>query len=319
MTRCEIRLHNETLTELKPYLVTRGVPMPPGAVKSPAAIGAFDAKGRPIPAEARVLQKRPDGSIEWALLDILVGLGGQESTSVFVQPKGRRPARVPHPVRVTTKGSVLTLDNGLSRVEIDKKGDSLIRRLVLSGRTVLAPGMTADLQVMEPGGKLYRASLAGGFTVSVPHANPLRAVVQVEGKHASRDGSTFLDFALRFELTADNPDLKLEHTFYCREPREGKIAVKAVRLVLPTTLRPDGTKVLRQLHHGHDWFHRDLELKENIELVASSTGNLDNYAAGSQDGKAAHPTAGGQIFLRNEGSLQENWGAYPFHMRPGQQ
>jgi hypothetical protein len=319
MMQGHIHLHNETLAALKPYLVTRGVPMPPGAVKNPASIGAFDAKGRPLPVDARVLQRRPDGSIEWALLDIQVNLEGQETTSIAVQPTGRKPARVVHPVMVKKQGKSLVLDNGLSRVELSSEGGSLIRKLVLSGRTILERGMTADLQVMEPGGKLYRASLAGAYKLTVTHANPLRTEVTVEGRHASRDGSTLLDFALRFELKANNPDLKIEHTFYCREPREGKIAIKAVRLVLPTTLKPDGAKVMRQLHHGHDWFHRDLALKENIELVASSTGNLDTYAASYKDGVTAHATAGGQIFLRNEGSLKENWGAYPFHMRPGQQ
>lgn len=319
MKSCPVHLHNETLSILKPYLVTRGIPMPPGAVRSAASIRAVDGKGRELPAEARVLQRRSDGSIEWALMDIQVPLGGQEDATVFVEPRRRRAVRVGHPVRVVKRGKSLVLTNGLSLVELSSEGGTLIRRLVLSGRTILEKGMTADLQVMEPGGKIYRASLAGPYRIAVTHENRLRTEVRIEGKHASRDGSTFLDFALRFELKADNPDLKIEHTFYCREARDGKVPVKAVRLILPTLLKAGGPKVLRQLHHGHDWFHRDLALKENIELVASSTGNVDNYAAGYKDGVAAHPTAGGQIFLRNEGSLKENWGEYPFHMRPGQQ
>src|SRR5690606_38573214 len=150
------------------------------------------------------------------------------------------------------------------------------------------------------------------------HENRLRTVVRVEGTHKARDGETFIDFALRFTLTADSPDIKLEHTFYCREPREGKIGIRAMRLVLESAMSPASTKLIRQLHRGHSWVHHDHELAENIEIVASSVADVDNYAAGFRGATASHPCAGGTVFLRNGDSLRENWSEYPFHMRPGQ-
>ena len=145
----------------------------------------------------------------------------------------------------------------------------------------------------------------------------MRTQIKIEGKHAARDGSTFLDFALRFTVTAGSPDLTIEHTFYCREPREGKIPVKAMRLVVPTTMSGDATKLLRQSRHGHDSFPRDVEIAENIEVVSSSVGDLDNYRQDFTGPAVSHPCAGGQVFLRNADSLREDWSKYPFHMRPG--
>ena len=125
-----------------------------------------------------------------------------------------------------------------------------------------------------------------------------------------------MDFTLRFTLTANSPDVKLEHTFYCREPREGKIAIRSMKLVMPTTMDSGATKLLRQNTRGYDSVMHDLEVKENAEIVAAGTGDLDNYK--DPGAAVAHQSAGGAVFLRNADSFHENWSEYPFQMRPGQ-
>ena len=57
MERGEFHLKNETLAVLDPYLITRGVPLPPGAVRSAAGVSVVDARGRALPCEGKVLQK----------------------------------------------------------------------------------------------------------------------------------------------------------------------------------------------------------------------------------------------------------------------
>lgn len=318
MERGEFHLKNETLAVLDPYLITRGVPLPPGAVRSAAGVSVVDSRGRTLPCEGKILQKRPDGSVEWMLLDVLVRLGGQESTSVFLVPKPARRAAVRNPVTIRERGKLVTLANGLSEVTVSRAGGSLIRRLVLNGRTIVEEGALVDLQVVDGGGKIHRASLSGAYRVTVTHRNRLRTEVTVEGKHAARDGATFMDFALRFTLTAGSPDLKLEHTFYCREAREGRIPIRSMKLVVPTAMNPSATKILRQQVHGRDCTHRDVEIAENVEVVASSAPDIDSYAREAKGPGVVHPCAGGTIFLRNGDSLHENWSEYPFHMRPGQ-
>lgn len=318
MNCAEIKIKNETLARLDNYLLTRGVPLPPGAVKSAAGVCVRNKQGHVLPSAAKILQRRPDGSVEWMLLDVLLNVGGQESTSISVELKVGRQPFLKHPVTVRQKGRTVTLANGLSEVVVSRDGGSLIRRLVINGRSVVADGMLIDLLVIKPGGKIYRASLSGPYKVMIAHQNRLRTQIRIEGKHAARDGSTFLDFALRLTLTAGSPDVKLEHTFYCREPQEGKIPVKAVRLVVPTTMNGGAIKLLRQVVHGHDNFSRDVEIAENIEVVASNTADIDNYAVTFKGPGVSHPCAGGVVFLRNIDSLREDWGQYPFHMRPGQ-
>ena len=319
MDRGEIKLKNETLAVLDHYPLVRGIPLPPGAVTDPDAVCVTDADGNVLPSVGRVLQRRPDNSIEWLGMDILVDLGPQEEKSIFVEPRAADQPDVENPVVVTEGGDRVTLSNGLSAVTVNRAGGSLIESLTINGRTIVDEAQHVDLEVLDGGGKIHRASLNGAYGISVTHANPLRTQITIEGKHQARDGATFLDFALRLTLTAGRADLILEHTLYCREDREGTIPVRAMRLVMPTTMDGASTKRLRQSHHGHTWVHRDVEIAENVEVVASSVGDIDNYAGGFKGAEALHPCAGGGVFLRNMDSMHEDWSEYPFHMRPGQE
>lgn len=321
MDRGRIKLRNETLTHLDSYLLTRGLPLPVGKVSNPGDVCVTDEVGRVLPSVGRVLQYRPQGDIEWLEMDILIDLPGQAETSIFIEPHAGESPKVQHPVTATDDGSEISLDNDISRLVVSRIGDSgnsLLRQLVIAGKSIIDATTPVDLEVVDGGGKIYRASLAGPYTVNLTHANALRTEVTIKGKHAARDGSTFLDFALRLTLCANCPDVKFEHTFYCREHREGKIPVKSMRLVMPTLMNPAASKLLRQAHHGHTWFPRAVEILENVEVVSSSVGDLDQYAAGAKGPGVSHPCAGGSVFLRNLDSLHEVWSKYPFHMRPGQ-
>lgn len=315
--RGELRLKNETLAALNHYMITRGIPLPPGAVKQPKQVSVRDAKGRALPSAGKVLQRRPDGSIEWLLMDILVGLKGEETTSVFIETKPARAAQVKHPVVVRKRGNETTLSNGISSVVASSAGGSLLRSMLVNGRELLDPAQPVDLKTIDMGGKIHRAGLSGNYRVSVPHQNHLRATLMIEGVHKARDGAKFLDFAIRFTLSADSPDIKIEHTFYCREPRDDKISVRAMALEIPTAMDPAATKLLRQQTRGHDDHCHDMTVLENIEIVASDSGDLDHARTPGLD--LAHQCAGGAVFLRNPESFHENWAEYPFHMRPGGQ
>jgi hypothetical protein len=316
MKRGEIRLTNETLAVLKPYLIQRGVPLPPGAVQDEKGVSVCDADDSVLPSEAKILQRRPDGSVEWMLLDILVDLDGQESKSIFIEPKAAAQEEVPHQVTVSEKGKLVTLSNGLSEVVVSREGGSLIRQLTINGRTLIKEGMLVDLVVVDEGGATYRASHSGAYNVTITHQNRLRCEIRVDGKHAAPNNATFIDFALRFTLTADSPDLKLEHTFYCREDSLEKISIRSMRLVMPTAMDGGSKKLVRQFLHGRDYLCRNHELDDDIEIVASSVGDIDNYAQSFSGISTHHPCSGGNVFIRNIDSLKEDWSEYPFHMRP---
>jgi hypothetical protein len=309
MQRGEIRLHNDTVTPFNNYLVSRGIPLPPGAVLEPKEVSIVDADGRAIPSEGKVLQRRPDGSIEWMLADYLTSVGPDEKKSLFIELRPNERAVVEHPVEVRETDDAVTISNGITELTIGKSG-SLIHHLSIEGKTIVAPEQHVDLEVVDIDGKIFRASVAPSYQVIIEHNNRLRATVKVEGKHYARDGSSFLDFALRFTLGANRPDVKFMHTFYCREPRTGVIEVKAIRLVIPTTMAPDAKKLIRQAHHGHSFFPRPVTISENVELISSSVSHVNNYASEFKYAKM------GVVYVRNYTSFHEENTFYPFHMKP---
>ncbi len=312
-TRGHIQLKNETVYRMENFNVSRGFPLPPGAVREAREVSIREENGKEVPSAGKVLQRRPDGSIEWVLVDFVTTLEAEEKKSVYLELKPTEGAEPPNPVRVEETDEAIKLSNGLAALALPKRGGSLLARWTIHGRELVGPYDKVELETLDMGGKIYRASLSSGpkaRRVSVEHANPIRATVLVEGTHTARDGSTFLDFALRFTLATGCADVQIDHTFYCREAAEGVISVRAIRLVIPTRMSPDAKKVVRQSHTGQEYRPRSVSIAENAELVSSSVDNLDQY---TQNFK---PYQEGILFLRNLASFHEQLGQYPYHMRP---
>ena len=305
MERGTLHLKNETVATFPRYLISRGVPLPAAwGVEEPGEVSIRDAGGNEVPSAGAVLQRRPDGSIEWMLADFILDFDSEQKHTVHVEHRPNSGLRPENSVELTEEPDAITVSNGLLSLVINRRG-KIVQSLRMHGKEIVGETDRVDLQTVDVAGKVYRASVSEGYRVSVERLNPLRATVRVEGTHAARDGSTFLDFALRFTVSAGRADLKLMHTFYVREPKAAPIEVKAVRLVMPTRMRPDATKLVRQAHHGLKWFPRAVEVRENVELVASSVSDIGNYSRDYQ------PYKMGAVFLRNLSSLNESPGDYP--------
>jgi hypothetical protein len=307
-----IHLKNETIAAMPSCLVSRGFPLPPGRCQHAADVHVADSTGRPLPSASQVLQRRPDGSIEWVLIDFLCDLGPSQEMDVFVVPRRAETPLPRHPVTLVENVSGITLSNGITTLELGRSGDALVRELVFHGVTLISLADRFDLETIDLGGKIFRASLAHEVKLTVERANPMVAVVVAEGSHQARDGSRFLDFTLRFTLAADIADVKIEHTFHDRQPDEAVHFAKAIRLVATTRMDPSAKKRVRQQHHGQAYFPRPIDIAENAEIVSSSVNDLDRYR------ETFKPLRRGAVFLRNVGSLHENYGDYPPHMRPDQ-
>jgi len=306
----QLTLKNETVAVFPRYLVSRGVPLPAAwGIQAPEEIALRDADGHAVPYAGTVLQRRPDGSIEWLLADFILDFASEQKRAVSIEHAPNPHQQMQYPVSVTEDAETVTVSNGLTTLVLNRSG-KLIHSLVMQGKVVIGETDMADLETVDMDGKVYRASVSDGYTITIERANALVAVVLIEGTHSARDGATFLDFALRFTLGADRADLKLQHIFYCREASTGPIEVKGIRLVLPTRIDPAAKKLMRQSHHGRGWLPRGVEVRENVELVSAMTSDVNNYARDYQ------PYKNGSLYLRNYTSLQENAGEYPFYIHP---
>ena len=82
-TAVEIHVEAESPAERRREPVTCGLPWPRGAVPADARLAMTDGAGRPVPLQVRTLDRWPDGSVRWALLDWQATVQGR--ASFFVQ------------------------------------------------------------------------------------------------------------------------------------------------------------------------------------------------------------------------------------------
>jgi len=306
---CKIHAYNRSAFAYESYPLARGVPFPPGAVTDPEALGLIGPAGEPVPVQTRVLQRRKDGSVEWALFEFVLDVEGDKDCAVTVVEGAERPLPK-HPVEVEEDGSRITLTNGLLTLVLSSEPGPFIRSLTVGSETVIAEGSRTEIFLTDPDGKVFRASPLG-YKLEVEQCGPVQSTVRLDGKHLARDGSELLDFTLRFTLWADRADLTLAHTFCNRELTPTGIQIAGLELRFDTQQDPAAEKMVHQSAHGRDYFSRKVIIKENAEIVATSEFDLHGYPA------KVKPYQNGHVLLRNFSSLEKDMSGYPWHMRPG--
>ena len=65
-----LTVREEAGLERRAWPLTRGVPLPQGAVTEPGALRLQDAEDRGVPLQSRALSRWPDGSIMWVLAEV---------------------------------------------------------------------------------------------------------------------------------------------------------------------------------------------------------------------------------------------------------
>jgi hypothetical protein len=196
--------------------ITCGVPWPQGTLPAGAHVELSDGRGQSLPLQTRVLDRWPDGSVRWSLLDWQADVSNSAMYRVRVL-SGPEPVLAAPTVRAEYHQGAVVVDTGLMRFEL---GDGAS----FPFRSVLARGVRAidlersGLTVEGEQGRLYRARVEQ-LEVEVP--GPVRAVVRIRGRLIDNQDQSLADLevwlhffagsaAVRFDLTIRNPR-KAEH------------------------------------------------------------------------------------------------------------
>jgi hypothetical protein len=156
--------------------ITLGLPFPAGAVADAALLNLRDTKRRRVPLQARALERWPDGSVKWALLDFQT----RDDTTVFNVGLGSRTS-APTSIELTqTSGGVL-VDTGAARFSMLVHGLFPFASVAIDAREVL-DRERSGLHVVDATGRPCRVQIR---RVVVDEHGPLRATVLVEGSVAS--------------------------------------------------------------------------------------------------------------------------------------
>ena len=101
--------------------VTSGVPFPEGTVQDPGRLTLWDEREDPIPVQCTVLNRWPDGSIRWVLLDFRVDVDADQERDLMLTDTYPVPALADVScVRSRNRGDRLVLDTSALRFNIPK-------------------------------------------------------------------------------------------------------------------------------------------------------------------------------------------------------
>lgn len=192
--------------------VTIGVPLPAGTLSNLSTLGLQKTDGTPIASQARELERWPDGTIRWLLLDFEATCDpGEESVyDLAVDGDVNPPPDValavdatPDRVRITTGPTTFSIERG--------RPFPLSAVTTAQGDVILADG--TGLQITTNGG-------AGNWTVAaftVVAAGPIRAEIHVTAEQPAGTASSPLVAFARIEIFASTPTARVHLTLRNRQ------------------------------------------------------------------------------------------------------
>jgi hypothetical protein len=189
--------------ERRAWPASASVPLPRGRLAAPDAVWLAADERRPVPFQARALERWPDGSVRWLLLDFLadVPAGG---LATYTLHDGRPPRPSGGPTVRVRQGpdGARVLDTGALRVTLPARGTALLTDLSVGGARLPGPVALPALAVASvPGGPPTRDRL------TVETEGPVRSELVATGRYPQG-----ITWEVRVAAFAGQRFLRLEHT-----------------------------------------------------------------------------------------------------------
>ncbi len=180
--------------------VTAGVPIPRGVLRDPHGVWLADPDGRPTVLQTQALERWPDGSVRWLLLDFLADVP-RDAERTWTLTGGAPPSKPVGPqLRASERDGARLLDTGVVQVAVPGNGAALLDD-VRAGAVRLAGRMalpSLDVGTVEP-------PVPSGLSVET--AGPIRTELLLRGRYAN--GVTY---EARLAVFAGQPVVRLQLT-----------------------------------------------------------------------------------------------------------
>lgn len=260
--------------------VSWGVPFPRGAIRKNQAFTLRTAAGEPLPLQSWPLAYWPDGSPKW--VGFATVAGPETAGPLELVPVRTRPPAVAPGVRVRKTADGYEIDTGALVARIPRRGRFLIESLVVDGREVAREGRLVAILQHGPDGDAGETPPRERFvsrvdSVAVEQSGPVRAVVRIQGFHASESGErAWLPFTVRLHFHAGREPVRLVHSFVYDGDQE-KDFIRGLGLAFSVPMR-------EQVHNRHVRFGGEGE-----GLWAEPVQPLTGRAFLSHEGRNVYP------------------------------
>jgi len=193
------------------FPVTCGVPLPASRVKRVDEITLRDPAGRFVPIQAAPLNRWPDGSLRWVLLDFIAsGPAKPEPWRLDSNAPRQEPPAPPEPVRVRRSGEKVRISTGAITIAMGGERARLIDSVTLAAsRDKVAGPLTGELMVQRGSGD--EPYIPEVEKLEITARGPVRATVEATGRLVSRRNAadSIGRFVFRLNAYAGQPFVRV--------------------------------------------------------------------------------------------------------------
>ncbi len=262
--------------------VSFGVPWRRGALDRNAPLRLRSGDGGEVPLQTWATAFWPDGTVKWT--GHATTLSGPLPESLALEFGERRAGEVS--VRVIEEHDSVKVDTGLVSCRFNRVGSNLIGEVTRGGVTSCTGARLVSIQER-------RSNAAGLPTVAheelvseigeltVEQRGPVRAVVRIDGRHASTIGTrAWLPFRVRFYLYAGQDSVRMVHSFvYDGNPNQDFVRGLGVAFTFPVS----GALYNRHVRFAGDTGYftespKTLLNRENLRFVRNANADAPSEA-----------------------------------------
>ena len=203
-------------------LITTGVPLPKGAVRTLEKLQIMDAQGRFIPAQFSVASRWwSDGSVRWVHCDFAATVKAQSTATYFLREVASLP-EFPSPIGLMPRGRDFEIVTGPLRMVLLGNSNQLLDQVWVDegwGYNFSETNKILDngnfQLTLTSDGRTYHASDWKKGNIEVEVVNALRAVIKINGSFAlAEQKEKKLDYIARMTLYGGKTYFKLDLTVF---------------------------------------------------------------------------------------------------------
>ncbi|MBZ9630063.1 hypothetical protein LB465_04665 [Salegentibacter sp. LM13S] len=197
--------------------VSWGVPFPEGEVKSINQFELINKEGDQLPLQSWNLAYWPDGTLKWLGFATVVETGDGSGFTLMSTDRGAKSTTKSNLI-VKENADSIQIDTGVLQCRIPKRGSQIFSDLRIGNEVISSAAQLVCINQNGPEKELGEQPIKEEFKgeiskVTLEQNGPVRAVVKIEGRHVTADGSrSWLPFVVRLYFYADLQSVKLVHT-----------------------------------------------------------------------------------------------------------
>lgn len=187
-----------------------GVPLARGTCSAATEIALMDSLGAPRAVEGRALDRWPDGSVRWLLLDFFADHDGDEDPARYELRCGIEPMAAPEErgIAVAVAEDSVVVETGAAGFRVQRGAPLPFAGVTVGGRTAI-DATRSGLEIRDGAGRSESIAVE---RVIVEEQGRLRAVVRVEGHFPGPSGGSRLDVTGRLHFFAGSATARVEIT-----------------------------------------------------------------------------------------------------------